>query len=462
MMMHNERRFFSHQVEDSGWKLYAIERPLPSNSLIPALKCHRWSMQDLVRQQKLAHNSWKRRQFVARPLGPEWSSKLHPVIATSATRLVVAAGNALFCYKFMPPTSRHSEAPHVVFERVITFPLDARRDISSVAFEPDSDGQGILLSFIHGALGRISLPQSSNRKRISVRAPDLSSFQTKGHAIRSMSVVDNKVLTIDSLGFASIYSLTDPARSILSSIAVGGSLPSTGWSTHLSLHSNSGFAVFGTSSSTPLVTHGITESGINPHRQAILTLAGKSSTARTRRAVYSITGTTPRTFPWASSSDQIVISGWFHGIISLHDLRCPTHDDPLGRGPTLSPVLTMQDHLTLSPIYSLSSAGAHIAAGSARNSLVHLYDVRSPRMGWSIYLPQGQGHSTSSPVYSCLLEGTRLWAATESRPFVIDFGEVHERTFPPVAGRSVAKGSTARSLGWHAPICEHSIFHKNV
>ena len=411
-------------------------------------------MRDLVRHQKLAHRAWERRQFVARPLGPEWSSKFHSVMATSSSRLVVAAGNALFCYKFIPPTSRNSEAPRVVFERVVTFPRDARRDISGVAFEPDS--QGLVLSFFHGALGRISLPQSSNRKHLSVGAPDLLSSQSQGHPIRSMSVVNSTVLTIDSVGLASIYSLSDPNQSLLSSIAVGGSLPAAGWSTHLSLHSSSGFAVFGTSSMTPLVAHGITESGINPYRQAILSLSGNSSATPTRRAVYSITGTTPRTFPWATSSDQVVISGWFHGIISLHDLRCPTHNDSLGKGPTLTPVLTMQDHLTLSPIYSLSSAGAHIAAGSARNSLVHLYDVRSPRKGWSIYLPQGQGRSTSSPVYSCLLESTRLWAATESRPFVVDFGKVHERTFPPLIERNVMKRTDG--LGWYAPVYEHSMF----
>ncbi|KAF8464760.1 hypothetical protein JB92DRAFT_3136146 [Gautieria morchelliformis] len=444
-------------VEDSGWKVYALEHPLPSQSLTPALNYSLWSMRDLVRHQKLAHTAWKRRQFVSRPLGPEWSSKFHSVMAISSSRLVVAAGNTLYCYKFTPPTSRHSEAPRVIFEYVVTFPKDARRDISGIAFE--HDGQGVILSSFHGALGRISLPQSSSRKHWSVRAPDLLYFQRQGRPIRSMSVASNTVLTIDSVGLASMYSLADPDRSLLSSFAVGGSLPATGWATHLSLRSSSGFAVFGTSSATPLVAHGVTESGISAYPQAILSLSGKPSTTAIRRAVYSITGTSPRTFPWASSSDQIIISGWYHGIISLHDLRCPAHSDSLGRGPILPPVQTMKDPLMLSPIYSLSSAGAHIAAGSARSSVVHLYDVRSPKTGWSIYLPQEYGRPTSSPVYSCLLESTRLWAATESRPFVVDFGEVHERTFPRVTERNVMKGTTG-SLGWFAPVCEHSMFSR--
>ncbi|KAF8529402.1 hypothetical protein JB92DRAFT_711328 [Gautieria morchelliformis] len=49
----------------------------------------------------------------------------------------------LYCYKFTPPTSRHSEAPRVIFEYVVTFPKDARRDISGFAFE--RDGQGVIL-----------------------------------------------------------------------------------------------------------------------------------------------------------------------------------------------------------------------------------------------------------------------------------------------------------------------------
>ncbi|KAF8532020.1 hypothetical protein JB92DRAFT_2824749 [Gautieria morchelliformis] len=180
----------------------------------------------------------------------------------------------------------------------------------------------------------------------------------------------------------------------------------------LFINLQTGNLVFGTSSATPLVACGVTESGIrkelsevrvekmgrSPCPQAMLALSGKPSTTAIRRAVYSITGTAPRAFPWASSSDQI----------------------------------TIKDPLTQSPVYSLSSAGAHIAAGSARSSVVNLYDDRSPKTGWSIYVPQEYGRLTSSPVYSCLLESTRLWAATESRPFVVDFGEVHERTFPHV------------------------------
>lgn len=435
--------------------------------MTPALDTHQWSMRDLIRHQRIAHNSWKSRRFISRPLSPEWSSKFHPVMAISSSRLVVAAGNSLFCYKFTPPKLPHSEAPRVVFERVVTFPNDARRDISGVAFEPD--GEGLVLSFVHGALGRISLPQSttfSPRQRRSVRAPDLSYFRVQGHPIRSMSVIGKTIVTVDSVGLGSMYSLSDSNPPLTSSITVGGgSFPVTGWSTYLSMNSSAGFAVFGTSSKTPLVAHGITESGISPNPQAILALPG-CTPETLHRAVYSITGATP-TFPCAHSSDQIVISGWYHGVICVHDLRLPSHSRSSHNGPVLSPVQMLHDPISLSSIYSLSSAGAHIAAGSARNNIVHLYDIRSPRAGWCIYLPQGQGQaqwrSRSSPVYSCLLEGTRLWAATESRPFVVDFGEVHEGTFPPVSDRNVGmRRNTSGNVGWYTPVYEHSLWSNSM
>lgn len=448
-------------MEDFGWKIYAAQHPLPSHSLTPVLQNLRWSTRDLIRHQNLAKRSWESRKFISRPLGPVWSTKFHPVMAISSSRLVVAAGNALYCYRFMPrPVTRQSDTPSVLFERKLMLPKDPRQDITGVGFEPD--GKGLVLSFLDGALGRMPLPPLSERRPHSEhrKPPELTYFHEKGQSIRSLSVVNTTMLTIDSFGNGTLYSLY-PQYFPTSSVSAGGSTgPSTGWSTHLSLRGSAGFAVFGLSSTIPLVAHGITPTGLTPYPQAILSLTSQPLLSP-QRPVYSIAGGTPHTCPGVTTSDQIIISGWYHGMISVHDLRCPTHTGtPSGQAPHLLPVQIMQDSLSLSPIYSLSSAGTHIAAGSARNSVVHLYDVRSPRTGWSIYLPQSQTHTSSLPswssaVYSCLLEGTRLWAATDSRPFVVDFGEVRESTYPAVVDPFSAP-STPRTVGWHTPVWEHN------
>ncbi|KAF8575638.1 hypothetical protein K439DRAFT_1419601 [Ramaria rubella] len=447
-------------IEYSGWKAYIMANYLPFPSLTPALENSKWSMGDLVRNQRMAQRSWGRREFISRPLGPEWPLKFHPVMAISASRLVIAAGNALFCYKFMPPNRIHTESPRVAFERAVTFPMDARRDITGIAFDASTGDRGLILSFVHGVIGQITLPQfsSSAYRQNSVRAPPLLYIQQRGQPIRAMSVgTKGNILTIDNTGVATLQLLSNNFPSAPSTVEIGHSTPVKGWSAYLSLRSSSGHAVLGTSSRTPLVVHNITESGLNPFPRVILSPSSRSALPGPG-AVYSISGAT-QTFPSASplTSDQILVSGWYHGIISIHDLRCATHSAP--EGPTLHPVMVMRDPLTLSPIYSLSSVGSHIAAGSAHHSLLHLYDVRSPKTGWSIYLPQTQT-SQSSPVYSCILESTRLWAATESRAFVVDFGKVSEHTYPPLPdrGRSRANGN----IGWHAPFCEHSMFSNAI
>lgn len=445
-------------MEEFGWRAYAISNPVPSPSLIPALRSSRWLTRDLLRYQTLAENAWRRRKFVARPLGPEWSSKLHPILSISPSRLVVAAGNTLFLYRFNPPTKHHSEAPGITFERMVTFPRDARKDFSGVSFIPDgSEDRTLVVSFANGALGRVQVPrtsQSSRRGDFSVQAPIPTYIREDGRPIRSMSTVESTVLTMDSVGIASLYSLSDPSPNLVSTVNVGMRSPATGWSTHLELQSSSGYAVLGTSSHTPLVVHPITGSGLFPSPQAILLPSKKGSPWITPLSVYSICGAT-QTFPWTSPSNQIVIAGWYHGIITLHDLRCCTHDGSSGEGPTLDPALTLRDPMMLSPIYSVSNVGARIVAGSAQHSLIHLYDIRSPKLGFSIYLPEPQrGRSASSPVYSCLLEGTRLWAATESRAFVVDFGDgITERTFPALRERGPTRG-----VGWRAPLYEHDMF----
>jgi len=108
------------------------------------------------------------------------------------------------------------------------------------------------------------------------------------------------------------------------------------------------------------------------------------------------------------------------------------------------------DPWSFEPIYTVSCGGgssSHIAAGSARHSVVSFWDVRSPKLGWSVHAPGND----PSPVYKIILESSRLFGATESRSFVYDFGPgVTEDTYPRlqegIRGLRPKKGSNGVSF----------------
>lgn len=418
---------------------------LPHPSLMQALKSTRWTARDLVRNQVLAERSRKNRRYISRPLGPSWPIKYHPILAINDAYLAVGAGNSLFLYRFTAPTNT-CESPGVVFDNIVVFPKDARKDISGIAF--DEEGRSIILSFVHGALGRIVMPRRRpgvRGKSVVIKSPPIYYIREFGPPIRSLSVSNNMALTMSSIGVASLYSLSS-VEGLLSETSGGNTFINPGWSGYLSLQSGTGHAVLGTSSHTPLVVHSIMESQLSPTPERVLSPWAADNQSSISSSVYSITGAT-KTFPHPSCSDQLVIAGWYHGAVTVHDLRCPAGH----------PVLTMEDPIISSAIYSVSSAGSHIAAGLAQHSVVSLFDVRSPKSGWSIYLPQGR--SASSPVYSCLSESTRIWAATESHAMVVDFGSVQPKTYPPVGERGM---DGKRQLGWHSRWYEHGMFRSNA
>ncbi|EEB96660.1 hypothetical protein MPER_04167 [Moniliophthora perniciosa FA553] len=114
--------------------------------------------------------------------------------------------------------------------------------------------------------------------------------------------------------------------------------------------SSSPFVALGTSSRSPLFVHSIHGGELSQLPTAIL--GGKRNDSTTS-AVYGISRA-PLSAPWGSSP-QIIVSGWFDGI----------------------PVLSLYDPLSYDPIYSVSSGGgtsSHIAAGSARHSVVSFWD----------------------------------------------------------------------------------------
>jgi hypothetical protein len=196
-------------------------------------------------------------------------------------------------------------------------------------------------------------------------------------------------------------------------------LDTRAWSALLSTSASAPFAAFGTSSDTPLAIHAITPTSISTTPTMTLRASQHQDDSALERpaAVYGIASAPPAS-PWGAS-DQIIVSGWFEGLVCVHDMRASS-----------APTLTFADPWSFEPIYAVAcggGGGAHIAAGSARHSVVAFWDVRAATPGWSVHAPG----KDVSPVYSIIMESSRLFGATQSRPFVYDFGPaVRPETYP--------------------------------
>ncbi|TFY59290.1 hypothetical protein EVJ58_g5869 [Rhodofomes roseus] len=422
-------------VSEFGWSLLARQTSPSSCSLSKSLMT--WPPNAQVRYHTITDRNWAKHQFVARPVARKWMGKLQPALAINRSRLLVGAGNTIYSYAFA--VAKPGEAPGVVFEGAYTTShrLQAHRDITSMASVEDGGrDETLYVGFADGALERVTLPLSEPRKHDqNVHIDPLHREGNYFHGddiVESVSSAGNYVLSLSSSGTAVFMNLSsaEPVPQFLE-------LDSRGWSTYLSARSSTPYAVFGTSSVNPLSVHDIHAAGLSPNPSAILA-SGASDERPKPSAVYGIAGAPPSS-PWGHS-DQIIVSGWYDGPVRVHDLRSSKRaysTDPCCPAPLL-PVLSVFDPWLFEPNYSVSCGGgasSYIAAGTARHSVVALWDVRNPSAGWSVHAPGND----SSPVYSVILEGSRLFGATQSRPFVLDFGpDVREDTYP------VLKFSNAR------------------
>jgi len=376
-----------------------------------------------VKYHTLSDRSWEKQRFVARPLSRPWKGKLQPLLATNKSRLFVAAGHTLYSYAFKPSESEGA-TPSISFEASyrLSHPDAPRSDITSLACAPDGGSDRTLfVGFENGELERIRIPPC-NPGQVDIPiggggASARTSFRYhNGELIEALVVSGDSLLSMSSNGKAALLDLSSPNPSVPHMI----DLDTRAWSALLSTTTASApFAAFGTSSDTPLTIHAITPTSISPTPTTTLRASEIQSDGDYERptAVYGIASAPPAS-PWGAS-DQIIVSGWFDGLVRVHDMRA-SH----------VPSLTFADPWSFEPIYAVAcggGGGAHIAAGSARHSVVAFWDVRAATRGWSVHAP---GNDVS-PVYSIILESSRLFGATQSRPFVYDFGpSVMPETYP--------------------------------
>ena len=349
------------------------------------------------------------------------------MLAISPSRLIVGAGHNLYSYAFN--ASCNATSPSVVFEGVISLlgPFESGRTITHLTFIDDGGFDRTLhVAFQDGAIERVLLTQlTSNHtdQSLSVIQSNLNSMPT-GDFVESLSSEANSILALSSTGYVR---LSDHRPEHTNSGSSTIELNTRSWTAHLCLQSSTPYAAFGTASSTPLIVHSITESQLSPQPLAVLqTSKGIESTTDRLQfsAVYGLSRG-PLNSPWGSSP-QILVSGWFDGFVRCYDLRSSSRSSPelnSGKPSTpapLRPVLSVADRCSYEPIYSVSCGGgsaSYIAAGTARHSVVSFWDVRSPKTGWSVHAPGND----PSPVYSVVLESSRFFGVTQSRPFVYDF-----------------------------------------
>ncbi|TCD70914.1 hypothetical protein EIP91_001223 [Steccherinum ochraceum] len=419
-------------VEEFGWRVYLSLHPLPSRSF--AKSTPSWAPRAHVRVNAFIDDQWERSQFVARPLSDRWMTKLQPILAINASRLFLAAGNTIYTYAFGASSNALDDAPSIYQEATYSTSdsTHPKTDITSLACcSDDVDDRTVFVGYASGLVEKLILPPPlSSRQTTYVDASFREAFDGHGDSIiESISTTSDHILSVASSGTVCLRPLSSPETGVQEMIQ----LNARAWSSLLS----SQYAAFGTSSVHPLVIHDVLPSGISPDPYFLLDVP--TDYARST-AVYDITSA-PMSSPWGAS-DQVIVSGWYDGQVRVHDLRSSkTSSEPGGSTSSLQPTLAFEDPWSFEPIYSIScggGAGAHIAAGSARHSVVAFWDVRYAGKGWSVHAPGND----PSPVYSVIVDGPRVFGATQSRGFVLDFGPgVKEETYPAV---DVNVASTAR------------------
>ncbi|CAL1712902.1 unnamed protein product [Somion occarium] len=415
-----------HLVEEYGWTINLKSHPRPAFSLRKTFKL--WSTKEQVRYSTITDHNWDNAEFIARPLSNRWAGKLQPILAINSSRLLLAAGNKIYSYSFIPSPSARAPSVHLECIYSTSNVVHPNLDITSIVCIPD-DGldRTVYVGYANGILERLVLPSVRDGHDGSVPVESLLKETFNFHAddlIESLSASSTHLLTLSASGNAVYFPLASPhpEPEFLH-------LNTRSWSAHLSTRSSSPYAAFGMSSMNPLVVHDILPSGLSPTPSTFL--APFIDTGRPS-AVYAIDEAPPAA-PWGAS-DQVLVSGWYNGVVNVYDLRAPTRPFSQTLGPpSLRPSLHFEDPWSDEPIYSLScggGSGAHIAAGSARHSVVAFFDVRAPAKGWSVHAPGND----SSPVYSVIVDGSRVFGANQSRGFVFDFGPgVQEDTYPAVS-----------------------------
>ena len=366
-----------------------------------------------MKYHHLSDTAWREEHFIARPLSSAWSGAFRrPALAVSNSHLVVTSRNLVDSYTFHTPQIS-TQSPQVRKETSLELGGGAAADvITSVAPAQYPNGAEFYIGLASGIIARTSVNVSGPG---TLHLPPSIKPIHSGDSVLALSSKEDILLGVSQNGVATVS--TTNSVEILD-------LKTRAWTCHLSTN----HAMFGLTSKAPLIVHAIRPSGIST--QPVLILDPSSQDTHSKSAVFGICRA-PSSATWGS--EQVVVSGWYNGSVNIHDLRTsirPRDSSSPSSVPHLLPVLTFVDP-SVDPIYCIAAGGgssSYVAAGLARHGMVAFWDIRNSRSsGWSVYAPGND----SSPVYSLILESSRLFGVTQARPFVYDFGHgVVEDTYP--------------------------------
>ncbi|KLO15941.1 hypothetical protein SCHPADRAFT_235177 [Schizopora paradoxa] len=460
-------------VNDSGWASYYKPCKRSCPSLFKARET--WNSYENLKYDTLTDRSWEKFSFIARPLSSPWPKDCMPSVACSNTHLVYGALRDLHFFAFTRPEAP-GHSPGVRFDTKLNIGgymqggggHDERNNITGLSYMPD--GTSLVASFEDGSLMDIKLPDeiSCGKQRECDEPPsDIQPLSTRllykaQHSIECLSVRSQMGLTLSLRGEVNLCNLTS---GVSSNFSIGFRWHGVK-SAHLS-SSSPRYAALGTMDAVPLRIHSISESDISSVPSLALgrvkwdntpNVAGTSSIEnalmRARRSSDSVLAMSDPP-PYFGPSGQVLVSGWVDGVVRIYDLRCSRRLSPsevVGiRGssttvPTLAPVTSMYDRSArgIGTITSGGGAGCYIAATSLTESRISFWDVRAPRGVWSVRSPLMKD---PSPVYTLAMESSRLFGATQRRPFVYDFGPGVTTTTYPTLEATEADGLKLQKNG---------------
>ncbi|BGP17202.1 hypothetical protein JCM10213v2_005218 [Rhodosporidiobolus nylandii] len=201
----------------------------------------------------------------------------------------------------------------------------------------------------------------------------------------------------------------------------------------------------------------IGHTGISPLSLLPLTPSGPLPSAlqplshtRKTTSVYAL-ASPPSSSPLSPS--HTVIAAFYDSTTRVFDLRVPppssssssSWNDGDDDFRPANEIARLADPWSDDPSYSLACggpSGSAVFVGTARNAALRIFDLRSASRSSSItaYAP-GRDRS---PVYSLAAEGSRVYGATESRGFVLDWDPWPERAAEGVAFVRHSEGGAMR------------------
>ena len=347
---------------------------------------------------------WEERKFVAQSLWQRLRFKCMARIKVDGNKVVCGLGSELHYAEVLKSESstsklrryRESNCFNIGDWRSYNLGQTGPNDVTDICLIP-SDSSAILIAQANGLLRRIRLSSENIQTEVI--------YSSAHKVINSIDVS----LSSDALFAASsrkhkrheisMYQYRHPTN------VMSCQMENKPWV--LQILPNAGKLAIGTASDKPLEIRDFTSSGLYDEGHHL----GSSQDAK-RVAVYAIQS--------ISSHPELLLAGYYDGHTQLFDVREPSRVAQM----------TLFDPYDYSPTYSLAQASEYrIIAGGAVNGILRMWDLRYFRKnessGWSAYLGKDR-----SPVYSLAAEHSRVFAATQSTLWGLDFSANQKQAHP--------------------------------